>query len=91
MIKLIHNYVVDVSQYNYTLMIDKLKHNKDGKPVYETVGYYSSLSGAIVAAKENCIKRQFFDSTVSLEEAVQTVNQISQEFSDLLKEVLKNA
>lgn len=90
MIKLIHNYIVDVSQHNYTLMIDTGKQDKNGKPVYTAIGYYNSLSGAIIAAKEHHIRRQFYGDTFTLSEAVQTITRINLEFCELLNEVLKH-
>ena len=90
MINLIHDYVVDVDQLNYTLMRDKHKRNKKGIPIYETLGYYSSLEGAILAAKERCTKIYLGTGTHSLHEAIEIIKQVNKEFSDLLKEVLKN-
>lgn len=90
MINLIHDYVVDVDQHNYTLMRDKHKRNKKGNPIYETLGYYSSLEGAISAAKQCCIKTHLGKEVYSLHEAIEIIRQVNKEFSDLLKEVLGN-
>ena len=91
MINLIHDYVVDVNQYNYILMIDRHRQDKKGKPVYETLSYHGDLEGAIFAAKRDYVKKQLGEEPCVLDEAIRIINQVHEEFSDLLKEVLKNA
>ena len=90
MIKLIHDYVIDVSDKNYTLMLDKHKQDKKGNAVYETLGFYGRLNGAIQSAKEYCIRRQLTEGIYTLDEALKIIKATSEEFSDLLtKAVIK--
>ena len=49
MIRVNDDYVIDVDSMCYTTKIDKHKTDKKGNPVYEVVGYYKDLDGAILA------------------------------------------
>lgn len=90
MIVLIHDYVVTLSQYSYILMRDKHKQDKNGKPIYETVGYYGTLESAIIAAKDHCFKERISGDVVCLAQAIDTLKQVSDEFSELIKRSIKN-
>ena len=85
MITLIHDLIIDVSQTNYTLMVDKHKQDKNGNPLYDTLGYYATLERAILGARDYYIRKCLGESTRPLDEAVEIVRQINTEFSDLLK------
>lgn len=89
MITLKHDCFIDVSQNNYTLMLDKHKQDKNGKPIYETLGYYSTLQGAVSGARDYYIKRQLGADTYTLDKAIEIVQKINKEFFDLLKEVMQ--
>lgn len=90
MITLIHDCVVEVSQHNYTLMLDKHKQDKNGKPLYETLGYYHTLTGAVNGAKDYFIKKRLSIDTYTLDKAIEVIKQINKEFIDLLKEANEN-
>ena len=85
MITLMHDLVIDVSQTNFTLMLDKHKTDKKGNALYETLGYYSHLDRAIRAAIDYHIKRCLSENTHTLEEAVERVRQVNEEFATLLE------
>lgn len=86
MIILIHNLVINVSENNYTLMLDKHTVDKNGKPVYETLGYYTNLASAVSGARDYCIKKRLGDVVCDLREAIDEINQITDEFKNLLRE-----
>lgn len=88
MITLIHDLVIDVSQNNCTLMVDKNKCDKNGNPIYETVGYYSSLEGAVQAGKNYCIRKKLEAGTFTLTEAIKVIQECNKEFMDLLKNLV---
>lgn len=89
MIVLINDLVVDVTEFNYTLMVDRHKTDKKGKPIYTTLGYYSNLAGAVNGAKEYCIKNELRDGLYDLREAIEKINSISTKFSNLLLSEIK--
>ena len=87
MVTLIHDCVVEVSQNNYTLMLDKHKQDKEGKPLYEILGYYNTLTGAVNGAKDYFIKKRLSVNTYTLDKAIEIIKQVNKEFIDLLKTV----
>ncbi len=89
MITLKHDCLIDVSQNNFTLMLDKHKQDKNGKPIYETLGYYSTLQGAVCGARDYYVKRQLESDTYTLDKAIEIVRQTNKEFFDLLKGVMQ--
>ena len=86
MLILIHDLVIDVSQNNYTLMLDKHKTDKKGNPTYETLGYYNHLTNAVCAARDYCIRKYLADNVYSLIEAIDVIKRINEEFESLLVE-----
>lgn len=89
MITLIHDLIIDVSQTNFTLMIDRHKTDKNGKALYDTLGYYNNLERAILGARDFYIKRCLSESTRTLDEAVEIVRQVNTEFLNLMKRRLE--
>ena len=88
MVTLIHDLVIDVSQNNYTLMVDKNKCDKKGNPIYETVGYYSSLEGAVQGAKNYYIRKKLEADTFTLTEAIKAIQECNKDFMDLIKDLI---
>lgn len=84
MIKLIHDYVIDINQSNYILMLDRHKKDKKGNDVYDVLAYCSDFQRAIQKAKEACAKKKLSDGVYSLDEAVEIIRKINDEFTELL-------
>lgn len=74
---------------SYTLMSDKHKNNKDGKPVFVVLGYYTSLESALIGAKTYMIHEVIANNDHSLDEAIRTVKDISNEFIGTFRRVTK--
>lgn len=91
MVTLIHDLVVDVSQGNYTLMLDRHKLDKKGNPVYETLGYYCTLAGAVKGARDYCVKKRLSEMDFNLPKAIHEMNLVDSEFSDLLRKAIRGA
>ena len=90
MIKLNHNFVVDSNKNNYILMLDKHKEDSNKKPVYETLGYYSTLEGAIYGAKSIFTRIRLGSEVFNLEQALEEIRKIHREWVDMLEEVMRN-
>lgn len=86
MVKLTDDYFVDVNGTTYTLMLDKHKVDKNGKPETEAVGYYMSLASAVKAAADDRIGHKLANGSYNLAEAVKLIQEITAEFSSLLTE-----
>lgn len=89
MIKLLRDYAIDVTKYGYNLMVDKHRVNKEGKPVYETLGYYTTLEQVVNACRDYIIKMKLRDDVYSLKEALEIIKTCDLDFKKYLKEVLK--
>lgn len=93
MVRLVGNYVVDVDTYEYTLKIDKHKTtvDKNGvtKNVYDCIGHYSSLEGAIKGAIKHMNRIKLSEGVHTLECALKMIQQSNEEFADVLERVVK--
>lgn len=81
-------YCIDVDKNCYTVKIDKHKTDKNGEKIYETVGYFTSLAGAIKGIINSINKSKFNEGTYTLEEAVKTVMESNEHFERLLEKVM---
>ena len=90
MIRINDNYVVDTGDnMNYIVKEDKHKVDKEGNPVYVTLGYYTRLESALLGAKSHMIHKSMGEGEKSLDEAIRTVRDISNEFISVFRSVTK--
>ena len=89
MIRVNDDYVIDVDSMCYTTKIDKHKTDKKGNPVYEVVGYYKDLDGAILAVVKSMNRKELSDGVYELKEALEIIQASNEQFETLLKEVVK--
>lgn len=89
MIKLTENYVVQVDVHNYTLLRDRGRVDKDGKPTYETLGYYGDLAGAINGAIQHMTRLRLSDGKHDLADALRVIRECTGEFKGLLEKVME--
>ena len=73
----------------YTTKIDKHKTDKKGNPVYEVVGYYKDLDGAILAVVKSMNRKELSEGVYELKEALEIIQASNEQFETLLKEVVK--
>ncbi len=89
MIQVDKNYIIDVDKYCYTVKIDKHKEDKNGNPVYDVWGYYSSLENAIKGVINAMNTAKLKRGTHDLEKALQIVQKTNDQFTKLLKKAVK--
>lgn len=89
MIRVNDDYVIDVDSMCYTTKIDKHKTDKKGNPVYEVVGYYKDLDGAILAVVKSMNRKELSEGAYELKEALEIIQASNEQFETLLKEVVK--
>ncbi len=89
MIRVNDDYVIDVDSMCYTTKIDKHKTDKKGNPVYEVVGYYKDLDGAILAVVKSMNRKELSEGVYELKEALEIIQASNEQFETLLKEVVK--
>ena len=89
MIRVNDDYVIDVDSMCYTTKIDKHKTDKKGNPVYEVVGYYKDLDGAILAVVKSMNRRKLSEGVHDLKTALGIIRASNEQFEKLLREVVK--
>lgn len=88
MIKLTGNYVVQVDVHNYTLLRDRGKPDKDGRPTYETIGCYGDLAGALSGAIQHMTRLRLSDGKHELADAVRVIRECHDAFKGLLEQAV---
>lgn len=89
MIQVDKNYIIDVDKHCYTVKIDKHREDKNGNPVYDVWGYYSSLENAIKGVIDAMNTAKLKRGTHDLEKALQIVQKTNDQFTKLLKKAVK--
>lgn len=90
MIRVNDDYVILVDTFNYTPCRDSHKTDKKGNPTYKTIGYYSNLEQALRGIIKDMNARSFEANTLSLQEALEIIQQSNDVFTDMLREVMEN-
>lgn len=98
MIRVNQDYVIDVDEWNYTLMYDchktKIVKDKDGneseEPVYKTLGHFNKLESALEGVIKDRVAKKLKDEDVSLKEAIEEIRKIREIYNELFREVLKD-
>ena len=88
MVRVNDKYVIDVDPQNYTAQIDTKKSDKEGNPVYKTIGYYGTLYAAIKGIAENETREQLVNGEISLADALTKVRSVYQEFEQLFTKIV---
>ena len=89
MIRVNDDYVIDVDSMCYTTKIDKHKTDKKGNPVYEVVGYYKDLDGAVLAIVKSMNRSKLSEGVHDLKTALGIIRSSNEQFEKILREVIK--
>ena len=87
MIHLIENYYADPNNMGFTLVIDKGRKDKDGKALYDTVGYCGSFEEVIYLLKRKVVNDRLKEESMELREALQVIRDATREITEAMKEV----
>ena len=92
MIRIDDTYFVDVDELIYTLKKKRIGKNKKGDEIETatTLGYYSDLKKALTAAMTYDTMIKLSEGDYTLTEAISIVNEVSDRFSRLIDEVIKD-
>ena len=92
MIELFDGYKIDVDDYSYALMRETGSVRKDtGKPKNVVIGYYGSLSAALIALKGELVRQKLKNASVRLSEAVDAIKESNERVERLIEsEIGKN-
>lgn len=86
MIRIKDDYVILVSEAEYTAAIDKHKIDKKGYPVYKELGYYSTFNGALKGIYEHMLRRGLSKKEFNLSEAIAYVTSMTDEMNKMIDE-----
>ena len=87
MIHLIENYYADPNDMGFTLVIDKGRKDKDGKALYDTVGYCGSFEEVIYLLKRKVVNDRLKEESMELRETLQVIRDATREITEAMKEV----
>lgn len=87
MIRVNDNYVVLVDTLSYKACVDTHRVTKKGKPVYNTIGYYSNLKQALLGIVEDMNAKALSDGVHTLVEAIEIIKANNKIYDDMLKSV----
>lgn len=90
MIHLIENYHADPNNMGFTLVIDKGRKDKDGKALYDTVGYCGSFEEVIYLLKCKVVNDRLKEEPMELKEALQVIKDTTREITEAMEGVIKN-
>lgn len=92
MIRIDDTYFIDVDATCYALKMKRIGKNKNGEEIETstTLGYYSDVQKALTAAMKYDIINKLYEEEYTLTEAISIVNEVSDRFSRLLDEVIKD-
>ena len=90
MIRIDDNYVIEVENNCYTVIIDKHKIGKTGVPLYEVVGYFKDLEGAIKGILRSKVNKSFQGNEYTLESALKLIAETHKEFELMLEKAMKH-
>ncbi len=90
MIHLIKNYYADPNNMGFTLVIDKGRKDKDGKALYDTVGYCGSFEEVIYLLKHKVVNDRLKTEPMELREALQVIRDTTREITEAMKEAIRD-
>lgn len=74
----------------FTLVIDKGRKDKDGKALYDTMGYCGSFEEVIYLLKRKVVNDRLKEEPMELREALQVIRDATREITEAMKEVSRH-
>lgn len=87
MIKIIDNYYVRADNFQFTALQGKPGKTKQGDDciTYRTLGYYTTLTGAIMGIRQFDTIEALSDGEWELDEAIKKIQEITNKFQKVLE------
>ena len=89
MIHLIENYYADPNNMGFTLVIDKGRKDKDGKALYDTMGYCGGFEEVIYLLKRKVVNDRLKEEPMELKEALQVIKDTTREITGAMAGVME--
>lgn len=88
MIRLIDNYCAIPNNMGFTLAVNKGKTDKEGKPVYETIGYCGDIEEVLFLLKRKASSDRVSTRDMELSEALEVIKKTTDEIKEAIKGAL---
>lgn len=89
MIHLIENYYAIPNNMGFTLSKDKGRKDKDGTPIYETIGYCGDLEETVLLLKRKVVGERLSDGLYELSEACEVIRETTDEIKQAINSAIK--
>lgn len=90
MIRVTDKYVIQTDGMCYTVQEDKHKLDKNNNPVYDNLGYYSTLLGCLESIRVRCVKDALQDDEYTLAQAITIIQNVVDDFKSKFTECVGN-
>lgn len=88
MIRLIDDYCAIPNNKGFTLAVNKGKTDKEGKTVYETIGYCGDIEEVIFLLKRKVSSDRLSTRDMDLSEALEVIRKTTDEIKEAIRGVL---
>lgn len=89
MIKLIENYEIHGNAYDYSLVVNTGKEDKNGKPIYKTLGYFRSVEGCIKECYRQLCRKATAEQVLTLNDAIVLFQRIEKRLEEIIPDGFK--
>lgn len=86
MIHMIENYYADPNNMGFTLLKDKGRKDREGKSLYDTIGYCGSFEEVILLLKRKVVADRL-QVSMELADALRVIRDTTKEITDAMKGV----
>ncbi len=87
MIHILDDYYASVDSYCYTLIKDTKTKDKNNKPIYITIGYYSDIKDCIEGLRKYLHKKIATEQMIEIKDYLQQCRQINDTLQQTLETI----
>lgn len=88
MIHLIKNYYAEPYTYGYVLVEDRGRKDKEGNPLYDSLGYCGTLEEILLLLKRKLIANKLKRGMYELDEVIAVIRETNEEIKEILGAVI---
>lgn len=89
MIELIDGYSIQGKEYDYALVFDTGRKNKDGDTIYKNIGYYNTVESCIKACYRHLCRKATASQLLTMSDAVVEFQRIEKRLEKIIPDCFK--
>ena len=89
MIELIKNYEIHGKEYDYSLVINTGRVDKENRPITKPVGYYRTVEECIKACYRHLCRKATAEQVLTLSDAVVEFQKIEKQLEEIIPDCFK--